>query len=400
MNVQEFVRRYYVDRNGSDCYKWDSVMEEFGSRNLLPLWIADMDFKMPNVVRDALRKRVEHGVFGYTMIPDSYYNAIINWNEMEHKVKYEKDWIRVTSGIVPALYHIVQIFSKPGDSIMELSPVFFPFRSAVIDNGRKHVQCHLKNKEGIYTVDFKLFEDLIVQNKVKIFINCSPHNPVGRIWDEGELDMMYSICKKHRVLIVADEIHQDLEISKNHIPSIAVRNGEYKDMIISFQSASKTFNMAGMLLANIIIPNEKIRAIYDREIGKFALHVVNPMSIIAVETAYSQAQEWKRDMIEVIRVNYNYLKSTLEKVHPEIIIAPLEGTYLAWVDLTSVMDKDSVKSFCINEVRIAPNFGEDFDENYKGFFRINLATSPANIIKATDSLVREIMVLKKRSNLQ
>lgn len=376
MTVGEFVRRYYTERTNTDNFKWDQLDEIFNSNKLIPMWIADMDFKTPNVVREAIKKRAEHGVFGYTYVPDSFYDALISWNKEEHLATYEKEWIRLTSGIVTALYHAISIFTKSNDAVIELSPVYFPFARAAIETGRRIVKCPLKNTNGIYTIDFKLFEELIIKNKVKLFINCSPHNPVGRIWSEGELDLLYSICAKHGVLIVSDEIHQDFEITKNQTPSINVNNGKYKDNLIIFNSASKTFNFASLLIANIIIPNDELRKKYDEEIIKYCLSVNNSLSLVATETAYSSGIDWKNDLLDVIRSNFKILKSTIEKYAPNIIISPLEGTYLAWLDLTPYINKEDVHDFCIETARIAPEFGEEFDENYKGFIRLNLATHP------------------------
>lgn len=397
MSITEFCNRYYVERKNTNCFKWDFLEEEFNDTDLIPMWIADMDFKTPNVVREAIKKRVDHGVFGYTFASSSYFDSIIEWNKEEHNLSLEKSSIRIVPGIVPTLYYLIQIFTKKDDAVIELSPVYYPFHNSIIDTGRKLISCPLKNTNGIYTIDFKDFEEKIIENKVKMFINCSPHNPVGRVWDEGELDMLYSICKKHKVIVVADEIHQDIEITKEFFPSLNVRNGEYKNILLVTQSTSKTFNLAGFAMANLIIADEKLREYYDKRIKLLYNQPFNTLSLVATEAAYKYGKEWKNSMLEVIRVNYKYLSETIKQNTPNIIISPLEGTYLAWLDLRAYINPNDTKTFIQDKCRIGVDFGKLFHEDYKGFVRLNLATHPNLVKKATDNIVYHI--LKNKNNL-
>ena len=206
MDIKNFCEKYSIDRRGTNSLKWDMLDKRYGDKDLIPMWVADMEFKTPEVVIEAMKQRIEHGVFGYAYVPDSYYTSFINWEKNQHNYEVNKKWMRFSTGVVVALYSFVNAYTNLGDSVIIFTPVYYPFHDAVIDTGRKLITSELINTNGVYTIDFENFEKNIIENHVKLFIQCSPHNPVGRVWTEGELDKVLSICKKHNVLVASDEI--------------------------------------------------------------------------------------------------------------------------------------------------------------------------------------------------
>ncbi len=312
MGVEEFCEKYSIDRLGTNCLKWDLLEERYGDKDLIAMWVADMEFKTPEVVTNALIERIEHGVFGYSYVPDSYFDSFIKWEKNQHSYEVNKEWIRFSTGVVTALYWFVNAFTKISDSVIIITPVYYPFHNAVKDTGRNLITSELINTNGVYTIDFENFEKNIIENHVKLFIQCSPHNPVGRVWTEVELDKVLSICKKHKVLVVSDEIHQDVVIGDNkQIPAAIVGGGAYADNLITITAPSKTFNLAGLLNSQIIISNEDIRSKYDEYVKTINHTEVNIMGLTAAEAAYNNGKEWLDSLLDVIRHNYNYVKSKL-----------------------------------------------------------------------------------------
>jgi cysteine-S-conjugate beta-lyase len=394
MNIKEFCQKYSVDRLGTNSMKWDALYESYGDEDLIPMWIADMEFKTPEVVIEAIKLRIEHGVFGYSFVPDSYYNSVINWEKNKHNYEIDKEWIRFSTGVVVGLYSFVNAFTKPNDSVIIITPVYYPFHNAVKDTGRNLVTSELINTNGVYTIDFENFENSIIENDVKLFIQCSPHNPVGRVWTEKELDKILSICKRHNVLVISDEIHQDIIIGDcKQIPSAIVSGGEYANNLITITSPSKTFNLAGLLNSQIIISNEEIRSKYDAYTETLHKTEVNIIGLTAAEAAYNHGQEWLDALLSVIRYNYKYVKEKLNEKAPKIIITPLEGTYLAWLDLRGYIDPNETKAFIQDKCRLAVDYGEWFSEDNKGFIRLNMATDPKYVEKAVDNIIKNINCL-------
>jgi cystathionine beta-lyase len=394
MNIKEFCDIYSVDRLGTNCLKWDALDKRFGDKDLISMWVADMEFKTPEVVIEAMKKRIEHGVFGYSFVPDSYYDALINWEKKKHNYEINKEWIRFSAGVVTALYWFVNAFTKPEESVIIITPVYYPFHNAVKDTGRNLVTSELINTNGIYTIDYKDFEKNIIENQVKLFIQCSPHNPSGRVWKEEELDKVLSICKKHNVLVVSDEIHQDIIIGENkQIPSAIISGGKYSDNLITITAPSKTFNLAGLLNSQIIISNDEIRGKYDAYAKIVNQTEVNILGLTAAEAAYNNGEEWLDGLLGVIRENYNYLKDRLNREAPKIIITPLEGTYLAWLDMRGYINFNDTRNFVQEKCKLAVDYGEWFGKNCKGFIRLNMATTPEIVEKVVDNLINNIKCL-------
>lgn len=368
-----------VERKGTDCNKWDGQKKMFGEEGLHAMWVADMDFKVADCVQEALHKYVDFGVFGYMRVPDSYYQACIDWEYEHHGYKMEREWIRFSPGVVSGFNWIIQFMTEKNDAIIVTTPVYYPFLHAVTNNERKLITSDLINDHGNYRIDFQDFENKIIENDVKLFILCSPHNPVGRVWKKEELKQLFDICRKHHVFVVADEIHQDLVYGENkHVPSFSV--GDYEDMMIMIIAPSKTFNLAGAQNSEVIIPNPDLREKWDKYVNGIRVLGGNAFGYIAAEAAYRGGEEWLDQVKKQIQENYQYMKETFADRLPDVVVSPLEGTYLTWIDLSAYVGADDMKEFMQKKCRLAVDYGDWFGgEPFAGFIRINLATSLENV---------------------
>ena len=394
MNTAEFVKKYGVERHGTSSLKWDALDVRFGDSNLISMWVADMEFHTCEKITEAMTNRISHGVFGYSYIPDDYYQTFSSWMERHHNWPVKKEWVRFSTGVVTAIYWMVNAFSKPGEACIILTPVYYPFHNAVKDNGRKLVTVDLINTNGYYTIDYAAFEKAIVDNDVKLFIQCSPHNPAGRVWTEDELDRVMAICQRHHVLIISDEIHQDIILGdKKQIPAAIVKGGKYLKDLVVLSAASKTFNLAGLLHSHIVIPDAGIRAVYDGYAKTVNQTEVNIMGVTATQAGYTYGEEWLQGALQVMKENYNYVKSELAKVAPKIVVGGLEGTYLCLIDLRAYIKPEDTKDFIQNKCRLAVDFGEWFGANFRGFVRLNMATDPKYVHQAMANIGREIAKL-------
>lgn len=380
----------YVDRRNTNCNKWDGQTAMFKEEGLLAMWVADMDFQVPMCVKEALQNYVESGVYGYYKIPDAYYEAFINWEKEQHGYEVKKEWIRFSPGVVAGFHWLVQIFTEPKDAVIVNTPVYYPFFKAVNNNDRTLICSDLVKENGSYTVDFEDFEKKIIENSVKLFILCSPHNPVGRVWKKEELKKLFEICRKHQVMVVSDEIHQDLVYGEHkHIPSLSV--GDYDDMMISLTAPSKTFNIAGAQNSIVVIPDEKLREKWDQYITGNSVPNGNAFGYVAAQAAYAGGAEWLESAKAQIYANYKYLKSELEDHLPQVVVTPLEGTYLCWVDLAAYVSADQMEDLIQKKCRLAVDYGHWFGgEKFGTCIRINLATSMENVKTAVDALLTNL----------
>ena len=393
MTQEEFIRRYLVDRHNTDCNKWDAEMEEkFGTRDLISMWIADMEFRTPEAVVDALTERVKHGVYGYSDVPEAYYPALSNWMESRYGLPVARESVRFCTGCVTAIAWMIQAFTQPGDSCMILTPVYYPFHNVVTYNDRKLVAVDLHCDENdCFTMDYDAIETAMIKNRVRLLLQCSPHNPAGRVWTEEELACLFEICRRHNVLIVSDEIHQDLCLfGHTFVPALKVAGGRYNDRIVTLNSASKTFNLAGLLHSHIIIPDEKLRARYDLFARGMNRNAINLMGQTATIAGYTKGGEWLDALIGVIESNYTYLKNELHEKAPDVLVTPLEGTYLALIDLRRYMPAEEVHDFILRDCKLAVDYGEQFGEHFKGFVRLNLATDPALVKQAVYNITSQL----------
>lgn len=401
MEIEEFCSKYTVSRENTNSVKWGTGKDErFKTEGLIPMWVADMEFRAPNEVIDALNKRISHGVFGYTHLWDSYFEAFFNWQKKRYNIDLKKEWISFSSGLVSALYLIVNAFTEKGDNIIILTPVYYPFHNAVKDNERNLIVCDLKNDNGIFSIDFEELENKIIKNKVKLLIFCNPHNPVGRVWTEEEMEKVFEICKKHNLYIVSDEIHQDINMGvRPFISALSIKNkntknekneNDYTDKLIVLNSASKTFNLASMLNSHVIIPNEEIRKTYKKFVSRINRTEFNLLGLIASEAAYRYGENWVDGLLKTIKRNYEYIRTEFNDKIPEIIISPLEGTYLPFFDLRNIVNPNRVKEFIQDDCKIAIDFGEWFGKNFKGFIRVNIATDFKYIDYFVNTVIKQL----------
>ena len=390
MEIEEFVEKYYVERQHTNSLKWDLLEERFGQADLLPLWVADMDFKVSQAITKTLKDRILHGVYGYTFAGKSYYQAYNSWMETYFSFPIKEEWVRFSTGAVQAIYHLLYTFTDENDSVIIQSPVYYPFNDAIKDTNRRLVNVDLVNNDGYFTIDFERFEQAIIDQSVRLYIHCSPHNPVGRVWTEEEQAKLFAICQKHNVLIISDEIHQDFTFEREHIPAANVSEGVHRPRVITVNSASKSFNIAGLTHCNIVITDDGLRQKYDDFANSMIKTEVNIMGLFATEAAYVDGMDWMASLKNVIYHNYEIVRDYFTKFAPEITVSPLEGTYLVFVDLRKVVKSDEMVEFIQEKCGLAVDYGEWFGEGYEGFIRLNLATKPENIEKAVQTIVEQL----------
>lgn len=380
----------YIDRHNTDSFKWDALEKLYGDKDMLAMWVADMDFKVPAAVREAQHKYVEMGAQGYYLTPESYYGAFIDWEKERHGHTVKREHIRWSPGVVAAFNWLVQILTEKDDAILLQMPVYHPFHFAVKDNERKLIGCPLVNENGRYSIDFAAFEAAVKENNVKMFILSSPHNPVGRVWTREELKTMLDICKENGVIVLSDEIHQDIVFAPHkHIPSASV--GDYDDMLVTLTAPSKTFNLAACQNSFVIIPNDDIRKKFDDYTASIHVTGGTPFGYIAAEAAYRGGKGWLEGILEIIHGNYLYVKETLAKELPMAVVSPLEGTYLLWVDFGAYLKPEELKPFMQDKCKIAFNLGKIFGgDDTATFIRMNLATSRENVAEAVKRIVENM----------
>lgn len=377
----------YKDRLGTDCNKWDGCEEKFGDENLLPLWVADMDFEAPSCVKQALKKYVDFGVFGYYQIPNRYYEAFINWEKTYHDYDVKKEWIRFAPGVVPAFNWLIHILTNERDGVLITPPVYYPFKDAVVNNNRTLVESPLMRLEDHYELDYEDFERKIKEQNVKLFIFCTPHNPVGRVWKKEEIVKVLDICKKYGVYVIADEIHQDI-IMDGYQKVTAAATGNYDEIMVTLTAATKTFNLAGCQNSIVVIPNESLRKRYDDYLTRLRITGGNAFGYIAVQSAYDGGRKWLDEVLNIIEENYHLMKSVLEEKLPKVWIPKLEGTYLMWIDLGAYVSADEIESVIQKDCGLAVDYGSWFGgEAYGTFIRVNLATREENIRLAAEKIV-------------
>lgn len=379
----------YVDRRNTSCLKWDELKARFGEDDLLPLWIADMDFKAPALVAQRLHELCDHGAFGYYKTPESYYNAFLNWERERHGYAPRREWLRFSPGIVAGINWLVTLLTEPGDGIIVMTPVYYPFFYAVRDHGRTLVESPLVNTDGIYTVDFARFERDITENNIKVFILSSPHNPAGRVWQRDELARMCEICEKHGVVILSDEIHQDLvQTGHKHVPTALVAGKPEK--VVTFASASKTFNLAGFGNAFVVIPDDELRERFDAFVKPLHLTSGSIDGYVAAQASFEGGAGWLASLLEQVRENDGIMRAVLAEGLPRAVVSPLEGTYLQWIDLRAYLKPGEEEEMIARRCRLAVDYGDWFGAVGTGFIRVNLATKAEHIRMAAEALVREL----------
>ena len=380
----------YIKRKDTDSVKWDGLESTFGSDGLLPLWVADMDFRVDEKIRKAVSEYMDRGIYGYYAVPDSYYEAFIDWEQEEHGLKVERDWIRYSPGVVSGFNFALQVLTEPGDAVIVNTPVYYPFLHAVENNNRRLICSELINDGGRYYIDFEDFEERIVKNNVRAFILCSPHNPVSRVWSADELKKLLDICRRHDVAIISDEIHHDLTFFGSvHIPTLTL--ADENDRIIMFTAASKTFNTAALKNSFAVISNPGLREKWDSFMTGLRINGGNPLGYIAAETAYRFSKPWLAEVKAVIESNYEYIRDEFAAHLPEVCMTPLEATYLAWADFSAYFTPEELQPFMQDKCRLAFDYGSWFGGSRSGsFIRINLATYEKNIKEMVDRIISGI----------
>ncbi len=367
-----------IDRTDTHSVKWDkNLLEEFfGTSDALPLWVADMDFLCPQPVVEAVTRKATEGIYGYSWhkTPE-YFDAIIRWMSRRHGWNIDKESIVFSPGIVPAIDIMIRTFSNIGEKVIIQSPVYYPFFSAVQNNGRQLLTNQLKYENKRYTIDFEDFEEKAKDPLTKIFILCSPHNPVGRVWSEDELKKMGDICLENDVLVISDEIWHDLILTGNKHIIFSNISEEFADKSITCTAPSKTFNMAGLQTSNIIISNEKTREEFNFDISRRNnLGIPNAFGIVALMAAYNEGEEWLSQVLEYIEGNFGFLQNFLEDKLPDVDMVGPEGTYLAWLDFSFLgMNDEDRKEFLLKKAKVALDSGGIFGPGGEGFERINVA---------------------------
>lgn len=357
-----------VPRHGTNSYKWDLVKQE----DVIPLWVADMDFAVAPPIQEALRKRMEHPVFGYTLVPDSYYEAVINWFCRRHNWHIEKDWILYTSGVVPAVSCAIKAFTLPGEKVLLQTPAYNCFFSSIRNQGCEVLENELVREGDTYHIDFDDFERKCADEKTTVFLLCNPHNPCGRVWTKEELQRMADICRKHHVKVISDEIHCEIIMPGCHFTPFALVD---EDNGVTLNSPSKNFNIAGLQIANVICKNDEWRRRIDRVINIYEVCDVNPFGVIALQAAYNECGDWIDEMNQYVWGNYQYLKRFVLDELPQIQVIRMEGTYLAWLDIMCYeLSSDEATQQLLHEGRVFVSSGTLYGRKAgEGYLRLNLA---------------------------
>ena len=359
-----------VHRRGSCSYKWDSTADG----NVLPMWVADMDFRTAPAIVEALKKRVEHGIFGYTRVPEAYYDAVTDWFGQQHGWSFSKDWVIYTSGVVSAISAVIKALTRPGDGVIVQTPVYNCFFSSIRNNGCRIVENPLLRKEDTWVMDYGDLEEKTASPDVKLLLLCNPHNPVGRVWTRDELQRLGTICLRNGVTVVADEIHCELVYSPHVYTPFASICDEFQRASVVCVSPSKAFNIAGLQIANIVTPDENVRRKIDRAINDNEVCDVNPFGVCATIAAYREGGEWLSRLKEYLHANYLAMKDYCNASLKDFPLSRLEGTYLVWMDCSRLgMASDSLEERLKSEAGLWLNSGTMYGAEGEGFMRWNIA---------------------------
>lgn len=362
-----------IPRLGTNSLKWDMTEQRFGEKDLLPLWVADMDFKAPQAVIDALHKKVEHGIYGYPAHSESVDKAVQNWLQRRFQWQVETNSFLYTSGVVPTISFIIQAFTEPEDEIIIQTPVYYPFFEVVKKNKRTLLRNPLAFDGDRYEMDYEQLESIITE-KTKMLILCHPHNPVGRVWKQDELEKLAAVCKKHDLLVISDEIHADLLFKgQQHIP-FASLNKDASERTLTCLAPSKTFNLAGIQTSYVVAENKQLRQKLANHLANMFVSGTNMFAEVATEAAYTHGEQWLEDLMSYVESNYQFVKSYVETHLPRLRVMDCEGTYLLWLDCSKLpLAAEERKTWFIEEARVALNHGLIFGEEGKDFERVNLA---------------------------
>lgn len=372
-----------VDRRGSDSEKWDGGTVD----GVLPMWVADMDFPTAPAVIDALRKRVDHGVFGYEHVPASYYDALIGWFDRRHGWRMRPEWIIYTTGVVPAVSAVIKAMTVPGDKVLVQTPVYNCFFSSIRNNGCVMEDNRLVYDNGTYTIDFDDFERKAADPQVKLFLLCNPHNPAGRVWTADELRRMGDICMRHGVFVCADEIHCDIVMPGYSYTPFASLSDDFLRHSATCTAPTKTFNLAGLQIANITVADEETRRRVDKAININEVCDVGPFGVTALQAAYNEGAEWLDALIEYLHGNYECLRAYCAEHIPQLTVTRLEGTYLVWIDCSALgRPSETIVEELLQRKKLWLNGGGMYGEHDRPFVRVNIACPRAVMLRGLSLL--------------
>ena len=381
-----------LDRHGTKCLKYDFAAQRGRPADVLPLWVADMDFKISSYIEDALARQVRHGIYGYTETDDAYFAAVQHWMQTRHGWDVRPEWLVKTPGVVFAIALAVKACTRPGDAVLIQQPVYYPFSEVILDNDRRLVSSDLVLNEaaGRYEIDFADFEKKITENGVKLFLLCSPHNPVGRVWTREELLRIGQICQKHGVTVFSDEIHADFVWQGKHLPFAAV-DPAFAKFTVTATSPSKTFNIAGLQTSNIFIPDEALRGKFRRALNAAGYSQLNAAGIIAAEAAYRDGGVWYEAVKTYLQENIAYMRGFLAERLPQLRMIEPEGTYLVWVDFRALgLTAAELDDLILHKAHLWLDSGAIFGTTGEGFQRFNIACPRATLTQALEQLYRAL----------
>lgn len=376
-----------IDRRNTNSLKYDFAAERGRPSDVLPLWVADMDFRVAQPISDALHRAVDHGIFGYSEVKDAYYRAVAGWFSKHYAWEPKSEWLIKTPGVVFALAMAIRALTKEGEGVLIQTPVYYPFYSVIKDNGRKLVENELRYRNGRYEIDFDDFEAKIRNEQVKLFILCSPHNPIGRVWTTAELQRLGAICERYGVTVISDEIHCDFALSEHPHTVFAKACPNLIERTIICTAPSKTFNLAGLQVSNIWIPSAEIRQKLQKEIDRSGYSQLNTLGLVAAQAAYEGGEEWLTRCKAYLRANLDYLRAFLQEKLPEIKLVEPEGTYFAWLDCSGLgLDKKALNDLVVNKAKLWLDAGHIFGIRAASFQRVVLACPRKTLEQALTQL--------------
>lgn len=380
-----------INRNNTRSLKYDFVKRHGMPEDVLPLWVADMDFETSSYVVDALIERAKNGIYGYSEVQTPYFEIVRSWMKRHHSWEPQERWLVKTPGVVFALAMAVKAYTEPGDSVLIQLPVYYPFSEVIEDNGRKVVSNTLYyGGDNRYHIDFQDFEQKIIEHNIKLFLLCNPHNPVGRVWTKEELTKLGDICVKHGVTVVSDEIHQDFVFKGKHQMFVNLKK-EYEDISVTCTAPSKTFNLASMMVSNIFIPNCELRHKFKKERDAAGTSQLGVMELVAAETAYSKGEEWYQAMLTYVKKNIDFIRNFTEENLPGVKMIDLEGTYLVWLDFRETgLSPAELEKRIIEKAKLWLDSGTMFGDCGQGFQRIN-AACPKSILEEALNRIKAVI---------
>ncbi|MGN0165084.1 MAG: MalY/PatB family protein [Lachnospiraceae bacterium] len=388
-----------IDRKNTRCLKYDFAKRRGMPEDVLPLWVADMDFETSSYIEDALAERVREGIFGYSEVQTPYFEIVRDWMKKHHQWEVKENWLIKTPGVVFALAMAVKAYTEPGDKVLLQLPVYYPFSEVIEDNGRVVVSSDLYlGEDGRYHIDFGDFENKIIENHVKLFFLCNPHNPVGRVWTKEELTTLGELCVKHGVIVVSDEIHHDFIFRGRHTVFANIRK-EFADITITCTSPSKTFNLASMLISNIFISNRELKQKFRKQVDAAGISQLSVLGLVATEAAYRDGEEWYQAMLSYVKDNIEFVDNYVKENLPGVRMTEPEGTYLVWLDFRDTgLGVEELEQLIIYQARLWLDSGKIFGKSGEGFQRINVAC-PRSVLKEALDRIRDVLEKKTRESI-